>query len=135
MLAFVQQILGYATVEVLEPNWRKLEKKLEGVRTVDQLLRDHVDFLDTVLKECMLTSSKLLRVSVAVYSAVFGSLMPPEGILEDACHLFHICAVLCALHQIGQSGRYRATGGEWRPSVRSYAKTVRLPLLFLSSIS
>ncbi len=64
MLAFVQQILAFATFEVLEPNWRKLEGKLEAgkVDTVDQLLRDHVDFLDTCLKECMLTSSKLLRV-------------------------------------------------------------------------
>lgn len=62
MLAFVQQILAFVTFEVLEPNWHKLEAKLEKVTTVDQLLRDHVDFLDTCLKECMLTSSKLLRV-------------------------------------------------------------------------
>ncbi|EPQ51590.1 gamma-tubulin complex, DGRIP84/SPC97 component [Gloeophyllum trabeum ATCC 11539] len=61
MLAFVQQIMGFATAEVLEPNWRDLEMKLTKVSTVDQLLRDHVDFLDTCLKECMLTSSKLLR--------------------------------------------------------------------------
>ncbi|KAF5354034.1 hypothetical protein D9756_007180 [Leucocoprinus leucothites] len=61
MLSFVQQILAFATFEVLEPNWRTLEAKLEKVTTVDQLLRDHVDFLDTCLKECMLTSSKLLR--------------------------------------------------------------------------
>lgn len=65
MLAFVQQILAFATFEVLEPNWRKLEEKLEAgkVKTVDQLLGDHIDFLNTCLKECMLTSSKLLRVS------------------------------------------------------------------------
>ena len=64
MLAFIQQILAFATFEVLEPNWRKLEGKLEAgkVETVDQLLRDHVDFLDTCLKECMLTSSKLVTV-------------------------------------------------------------------------
>ncbi|TFK24131.1 hypothetical protein FA15DRAFT_669893 [Coprinopsis marcescibilis] len=61
MLAFVQQILAFATFEVIEPNWRNLAAKLEKVTTVDQLLRDHVDFLDTCLKECMLTSSKLLK--------------------------------------------------------------------------
>ncbi|CAK5280946.1 unnamed protein product [Mycena citricolor] len=61
MLSFVQQILAFSTFEVLEPNWRVLEGKLARVTTVDQLLRDHVDFLDTCLKECMLTSSKLLR--------------------------------------------------------------------------
>ncbi|KAG0695851.1 Spc98 family-domain-containing protein [Suillus ampliporus] len=61
MLAFVQKILAFTTFEVLEPNWRALEAKLAKVTTVDQLLRDHVDFLDTCLKECMLTSAKLLR--------------------------------------------------------------------------
>ncbi|EIW56156.1 uncharacterized protein TRAVEDRAFT_60139 [Trametes versicolor FP-101664 SS1] len=82
MLAFVQQILAFTTFEVLEPNWRKLEGKLEAgkVETVDQLLRDHVDFLDTCLKECMLTSSKLLRAysrlivtcsTFALYTASF----------------------------------------------------------------
>ena len=44
MLSFVQQILAFTTFEVLEPNWRALEVKLDKVTTVDQLLRDHVDF-------------------------------------------------------------------------------------------
>jgi gamma-tubulin complex component 2 len=63
MLAFVRQVLAFATGEVLETNWRILEGKLAKVQTVDQLLRDHVDFLDTCLKQCMLTTSKLLSVS------------------------------------------------------------------------
>ncbi|BEI84976.1 hypothetical protein CcaverHIS002_0503770 [Cutaneotrichosporon cavernicola] len=62
MLVFVRQMLAYATGEVLESNWRALEAKLAHVSTVDQLMRDHVDFLDTCLKQCMLTNSKLLSV-------------------------------------------------------------------------
>jgi gamma-tubulin complex component 2 len=62
MLVFVQQILSFATLDVLEPNWKKFEDRMRAVRTVDDLLRDHVDFLDTCLKGCMLTSSKLLKV-------------------------------------------------------------------------
>ena len=62
MLAFVQQILAFVTFEALEPNWRGLEVKLAKVTTVDQLLRDHSDFLDTCLKESMLTSARLLSV-------------------------------------------------------------------------
>ncbi|KAG2143183.1 hypothetical protein BD769DRAFT_1383163 [Suillus cothurnatus] len=46
MLAFVQQILAFAIFQVLEPNWRELEAKLAKVTTGDQLLGDHVDFLD-----------------------------------------------------------------------------------------
>ena len=63
MLAFVRQVLAFATGEVIETNWRILEDKLAKVQTVDQLLRDHVDYLDTCLKQCMLTTSKLLGVS------------------------------------------------------------------------
>ncbi|KAF6752840.1 gamma-tubulin complex component 2 [Ephemerocybe angulata] len=48
----LRQILSFAT---------KLEAKLERVTTVDQLLRDHMDYLETCMKECMLTSSKLLK--------------------------------------------------------------------------
>ncbi|KAK0499733.1 gamma-tubulin complex, DGRIP84/SPC97 component [Armillaria luteobubalina] len=71
MLSFVQQILAFATFEVLEPNWRALEGKLDKVSTVDQLLRDHVDFLDTCLKECMLTSSKLIKAFSKLIADVF----------------------------------------------------------------
>jgi len=63
MFVFVRQMRAYATGEVLETNWRALEAKLANVGTVDQLMRDHVDFLDTCLKQCMLTNSKLLSVS------------------------------------------------------------------------
>ncbi|GAB1318821.1 gamma tubulin complex Spc97/GCP2 subunit Alp4 [Madurella fahalii] len=76
MLVFVQQLLYYCTAEVIEPNWQSLMARLrendqEGgspatgsgiTRTVDELMQDHVDFLDTCLKECMLTNSKLLRI-------------------------------------------------------------------------
>jgi gamma-tubulin complex component 2 len=86
MLVFVQQLLYFSTSEVIEPNWQGLMARLrtgeerpssQGLnasrdreptsspvgRTVDELMQDHVDFLDTCLKECMLTNSKLLRVN------------------------------------------------------------------------
>ncbi|OIW31767.1 hypothetical protein CONLIGDRAFT_572794 [Coniochaeta ligniaria NRRL 30616] len=87
MLVFVQQLLYFCTAEVIEPNWQALMSRLEEKkdakdapvtpsgadgdssgakpvlsRTVDELMQDHVDFLDTCLKECMLTNSKLLRI-------------------------------------------------------------------------
>lgn len=75
MLIFVQQLIYYCTSEVIEPNWQALMNRLNAgqkaetdgeeaqvKRTVDELMQDHVDFLATCLKECMLTNSKLLRV-------------------------------------------------------------------------
>ncbi|KAL2061840.1 hypothetical protein VTL71DRAFT_7218 [Oculimacula yallundae] len=72
MLVFVQQLLYFCTAEVIEPNWQALMARLIAkedsksgatpVRTVDELMQDHVDFLDTCLKECMLTNKTLLRI-------------------------------------------------------------------------
>jgi gamma-tubulin complex component 2 len=80
MLVFVQQLLYFCTAEVIEPNWQNLMERVSGTdasgteiivngakranRTVDELMQDHVDFLDTCLKECMLTQSKLLKVCI-----------------------------------------------------------------------
>ncbi|OAA61452.1 Spc97/Spc98-like protein [Cordyceps fumosorosea ARSEF 2679] len=80
MLTWVQQLLYFCTAEVIEPNWSKFMSRLDeradnggasseeapsgssSSRTVDELMQDHVDFLDTCLKECMLTNSKLLKI-------------------------------------------------------------------------
>lgn len=63
MLAFVQQMYAFAVSEVLETNWRLLMKRIETVETVDQLLDYHNDFLSDCCKQCMLTNSKLQKVS------------------------------------------------------------------------
>ncbi|KAI9371488.1 Spc98 family-domain-containing protein [Aspergillus egyptiacus] len=78
MLVFVQQLLYFCTAEVVEQNWQNLMDRVNGTdadgsevtvngtkqvnRTVDELMQDHVDFLDTCLKECMLTQAKLLKI-------------------------------------------------------------------------
>ena len=81
MLVFVQQMLFYATAEVIEPNWRKLMGKVDDAeladnasdnskpslkprikRTVDELMQDHLDMLDSCMKDLGLTQGKLLRI-------------------------------------------------------------------------
>ncbi len=79
MLVFVQQLLYFCTAEVIEPNWQALMARLNGeskdgvklTRTVDELMQDHVDFLDTCLKECMLTNSRLLKVGSCFFGACY----------------------------------------------------------------
>lgn len=88
MLSFVRQVLAFATGEVLQTQWRALEAKLEKVQTVDQLLRDHVDFLDTCLKQCMLTTSKLLSVSVLSLSY---TLLTAAGLRQADSHHCEVC--------------------------------------------
>ncbi|KAL1862082.1 gamma tubulin complex Spc97/GCP2 subunit Alp4 [Paecilomyces lecythidis] len=91
MLVFIQQLLYFSTAEVVEPNWQTLMDRVNGAdeegtevtvngtkqvnRTVDELMQDHVDFLDTCLKECMLTQAKLLKIhsKLIVCCAMFAS--------------------------------------------------------------
>jgi gamma-tubulin complex component 2 len=81
MLVFVQQMLFYATAEVIEPNYQKLMTKVDDAefgdhneerprsqlkprtkRTVDELMQDHLDMLDSCMKDLGLTQGKLLRI-------------------------------------------------------------------------
>lgn len=68
MLAYVQQLIAFITSQVLEPNWRRMELDLAGTKvgTVDSLMKAHMNFLDTCMKECMLTNARLLRVCFAM---------------------------------------------------------------------
>lgn len=65
MLAFVQQILAFITAEVLDKQWRAMEKRIKKVQTVEDLLGEHESFMDSCLKDGMLTGTRLLKVCTA----------------------------------------------------------------------
>jgi gamma-tubulin complex component 2 len=106
MLVFVQQLLYFCTAEVIEPNWQALMSRLRVAeaedqsgkpkspnRTVDQLMQDHVDFLDTCLKECMLTNSKLLRVGPAHLSLARQETVATDNGLQIHSKLMQTCTI------------------------------------------
>ena len=93
MLVFVQQMLFFATAEVIEPNWQKLMAKVDEAeqpaeannspgptdaggqrrkkmkRTVDELMQDHLDMLDSCMKDLGLTQGRLLRIHQKLFLA------------------------------------------------------------------
>ncbi|ANB13065.1 Spc97p [Sugiyamaella lignohabitans] len=80
MLIFIQQLLYFCTVDVIEPNWSKLERELADSKTVDLLMKKHIAFLDTVIKECMLTSPVLLKIRAKLFRAcqMYGNFLPSQ---------------------------------------------------------
>ncbi|KAI8905007.1 Spc98 family-domain-containing protein [Gorgonomyces haynaldii] len=66
MLHFVQQMIWHLFVQVIEPQWIQMESRIHQSKTVDQLLETHDDFLNSSLKESMLTQPKLLSVFYSV---------------------------------------------------------------------
>ena len=65
MLHFCKNYIYYMTIEVLEPNFLKLKEKFltGGIRTIDEVMKAHQDFLDECLKECLLTDQNLFRIN------------------------------------------------------------------------
>jgi len=62
MLHFIQNLLYYMMVEVLEPRHHELEKNITTASTVDEVLEHHSEFLDTCLKECLLSNHELIKL-------------------------------------------------------------------------
>jgi gamma-tubulin complex component 2 len=83
MIHFIQNFVYYIKFEVIEPNWIELESKLNAAkhrcsnpqapessgkfpRTVDDLLAEHNQFLISVINQCLLTNSDLIRASFKI---------------------------------------------------------------------
>eukprot|EP01119_Soliformovum_irregulare_P007743 TRINITY_DN20221_c0_g1_i1.p2 TRINITY_DN20221_c0_g1~~TRINITY_DN20221_c0_g1_i1.p2 ORF type:complete len:213 (-),score=58.17 TRINITY_DN20221_c0_g1_i1:51-689(-) len=62
MMHFIQNFEYYMMFEVIEPQWHILDAALKTAKTIDEVLKFHNDFLDTCLKECMLTDHHLVKL-------------------------------------------------------------------------
>lgn len=82
MLHFIQNLLYYITVEVLEPSWQVFVEKIRKVDNVDQVcscilqcynehlkqdifqvISTHMELLNVCMKESMLTDPALLQTA------------------------------------------------------------------------
>lgn len=79
MMNAVQNIGYYMMIEVVEPNWHVFLEKMKTVENVDEVLVVHQDFIDSCLKNCMLTDANLLR---------------------NTSKLFKVCAKFCEFIQV-----------------------------------
>lgn len=61
MLKFINSLLHYLTFEVLEPNWHVMHNRLQGAKSIDEVIQYHDFFLDKCLRECLLLSPVLLK--------------------------------------------------------------------------
>ena len=98
MLSFVQNIQYYMTVEVLEPHWCVMEGRLREVATIDEVLREHNDFLDRCLKDCMLTNSEILKL---------------------ISRIFTLCDAFATILLIHEDGRDRPSECLWKNSIEA----------------
>ena len=62
MQQFCKNYLYYMLFEVLEPNYNKFRNNLKDVKTVDEIIVLHNNFLDQCLNECLLYNNKVLGI-------------------------------------------------------------------------
>lgn len=70
MLQFVRTMHYYICQNVLEPQWERFSTALRERRftSVEEITNTHMNFLDTCLRECMLTNSKLVQLIGMIWS-------------------------------------------------------------------
>lgn len=70
MLQFVRTMHNYICQSVLEPQWERFSNALRERRftSVEEITNTHMNFLDTCLRECMLTNSKLVQLIGMIWS-------------------------------------------------------------------
>ncbi|KAI8846537.1 gamma-tubulin complex component protein, partial [Chytridium lagenaria] len=74
MLHFVQQVINFTCGDVIDPLGDDLRRGWgKSVMTVDEVLKLHDDFLDSCLKDAMLTSPKLLKVRLYIFFHMLAS--------------------------------------------------------------
>ncbi|WFD34835.1 gamma tubulin complex Spc97/GCP2 subunit Alp4 [Malassezia cuniculi] len=95
MLLLVQQLLAFYTTEVIEPNWHELERRLHNAETVDQVMKDHFDFLNTCRKECMLTDYRYLEChrrlmkTITLFTSQHSRLLEKHDAMRAALDAWH----------------------------------------------
>ena len=90
MLNFVQSLQYYMTMEVLEPNWTSFERKLSRVATIDDILQAHTDFLDSSLRDCLLSDRNILKT----VSRLLELCLHFSQHMQEQVNLTHHCLLL-----------------------------------------
>jgi gamma-tubulin complex component 2 len=98
---FIRHMQSHLASQVIEQNWQYFLSRMSNTTTVDELLEFHTDFLDTCLKQGMLTNAKLLKL--------FGK-------------LFHVCIVFT--HYMDRFVRLFLVDG-YEPSIGDRASHIR----------
>lgn len=98
MLHFVQNLIYYMMLEVIEPNWIQMEAAImspsaQKAQTVDDILEVHQSFLVKTLEACLLTNRNLIRSltklmkTCLLFSDQMKRFMKATSIEDDRHHL------------------------------------------------
>ncbi len=109
MLHFLQNLVYYMMVEVLEPNWHTMVSRLKAAKSVDEVLYVHDAFLDNCLTQCLLNNQELFKILTKIMTT---SLLFAEQIKRTAANIHDNLAKYA--EQRDERKRPRRMDGTWR---------------------
>ncbi len=68
MLHLVQNVQQYLSYDVFEPNWAKLTEAIRRASGMDTIMQVHNAFIDSCLRQAMLTNSKLVQLITLLFT-------------------------------------------------------------------
>lgn len=103
MLQFVRTVHYYICYNVLEPHWERFSRALKERKftSVEEITDTHMDFLDTCLRESMLTNSKLVQLIGMIWSTCSKFL----ALIQELNSRIQVQATKCAFHMTGVVGQ------------------------------
>lgn len=82
MLNFVQNFLNYMTFEVIESSWNTFETNLKEVANIDNVIEHHTKFLDTCLRDCIITNDSFLLIQKILSECIMFSVFV-QGVTKN----------------------------------------------------
>lgn len=70
MSQFVLNLHGFLAYQVLQPQFNALMKNMKNVPGLDKIIALHTNYLDTCLRECLLTNSKLIQLMSNIFATI-----------------------------------------------------------------
>jgi gamma-tubulin complex component 2 len=96
MLHFLQNMIYFVTMEVLEPHWHQLVSRIRSAATINDVIASHSEFLRNCLDESLLSRGELLVLLTKLVSL---------------CHLFaNQITTIIEQHRLSEDELDRLTG-------------------------
>lgn len=70
MSQFVINLHSFLAYQVLQPQFNALMKNMTSVPGLDKIIALHTNYLDTCLRECLLTNSKLIQLMSNIFATI-----------------------------------------------------------------
>lgn len=99
MLVFLESLHQYLVNDVIQSRWKLLSEAISGCRGLEEILSLHVEFLDSCLRQSMLTNGKLLKILNILFCYCSRAIELGRAGLGDSNTLDRVASILASFER------------------------------------